>query len=57
MPVKGYPGEHAKGGTVENPKTPETSQGAKVEDVANKTAHKAAKQEQESKKDHAIFSK
>ncbi len=57
MPVKGYPGEHAKGGRVENPKTPEISQGAKVEDVANKTAHKAAKQEQESKKDHAIFSK
>ncbi len=57
MPVKGYPGEHAEGSTVKNPKTPETSQGAKVEDVANRAAHKAAKQEQESKKDHAIFSK
>ncbi len=57
VPVKGYPGEPAEGTTVKNPKAPETSKGAKVEDVANKAAHKAAKQEQESKKRNGIFSK
>jgi hypothetical protein len=56
VPVKGYPGEGAKGTTVKNPKTPETTKETKVEEVANKAAHKAAKDEQEHDKKNSIIS-
>jgi hypothetical protein len=55
VPVKGYPGERAQGTTVKNPKTPETTKETKVEDVANKAAHKAAKDQQEHDKKNDIF--
>jgi hypothetical protein len=55
VPVKGYPGEKAEGTTVKNPKTPETTKETKVEQVANKAAHKAAKDEQEYDKKNPII--
>ena len=56
VPVKGYPGENAEGTTVKNPKTLGTTKETKVEQVANKAAHRAAKDEQENDKKNPIFS-
>jgi len=57
VPVRGYPGEKAEGTTVKNPKTPETSKESGEQRVANKAAHKAAKEEQQSETNKPIFSK
>ena len=55
VPARGYPGEHAEGTTVKNPKTPETSEESAVSRVADKAAHKAAKREQEADAKNDIF--
>jgi hypothetical protein len=57
VPVRGYPGEKAEGTTVKNPKTPETTKESSAQKVANKAAQKATKEEKESGKKNAIFSK
>jgi hypothetical protein len=57
VPVKGYPGEKAEGNTVKNPKTPETTKESSTKKLANKAAHKGVKEEKESEKSNAIFSK
>jgi hypothetical protein len=56
VPVRGYPGKKSEGTTVKNPKDVETTKETKVEQVANKAAHKAAKDEQEQDKKNSIIS-
>jgi hypothetical protein len=52
---KKYPGEHSDSSTVKNPKTPETSGKNDMNRVADRAAHKPARDEQETEKDQSIF--
>lgn len=52
---KKYPGERDDSATVKNPKTPETSGKTDADRVADRAAHKAARDEQVSEKDKSLF--
>jgi len=55
-PAVDQPGTHADDSTVKNPKTPETSGDTRAGRVANKAAHKAARDEQDFDKNNTIVS-
>jgi hypothetical protein len=54
-PAKKFPGEHDDSSTVKNPKTPETSGKTDVDRIANRAAHKPARDQQESDQSSSIF--